>query len=149
MRRIHPFTACPLLGLLLVNCSGDPEQDGTESDLASVRNALLVSSNETGTHDGFYYTYWKDGGTVSMDLLTAGRYSVSWQSGTYNYVGGKGWSAGSATRILGYNAGTWSPGTSNAYLTVYGWSTGPLVEYYIVDSWGSWRPPGGTAAGTR
>lgn len=148
LRNFSYLTACPLLGVLLTNCGDGMDRQGTEENLGTVSNALVVSSNETGTHDGFYYTYWKDGGTVSMDLLTAGHYTVAWNSGSYNYVGGKGWSAGSATRVIGYNAGAWSTGTSNAYLTLYGWSTGPLVEYYIVDSWGSWRPPGTTASGT-
>ena len=27
-------------------------------------------------------------------------------------------------------------------MCVYGWTRDPLIEFYIVESWGSWRPPG-------
>jgi len=27
-------------------------------------------------------------------------------------------------------------------LCVYGWTTDPLVEFYVIDSWGSWHPTG-------
>lgn len=110
--------------------------------------AQTINSNQTGTHGGYYYTYWKDGGTASMNLGSGGNYSVNWNLGNqYNFVGGKGWSTGSSSRRIGYNAGVWSP-SGNAYLCLYGWSTSPLVEYYVVDSWGNWRPPGGSSQAT-
>ncbi len=104
-------------------------------------------SNRTGTDDGYYFTHWSDGGgSACMTLGSGGNYSYSW-SNTGNFVGGKGWRTGSSSRVIGYNAGIYSP-SGNSYLCLYGWTTNPLIEYYVVDSWGSWRPPGASSAGT-
>ncbi len=42
---------------------------------------------------------------------------------------------------LTYNADFYTDG--NGYFGVHGWTQNPLVEYYIIEGWGSWRPPGG------
>ncbi len=113
----------------------------------SAANAQTICDNQTGNNGGFYYTHWTDGGgSACMTLGSDGNYSYEW-SNTGNFVGGKGWSTGASNRIIGYNAGDYSP-SGNSYLTLYGWTTSPLLEYYVVDSWGSWRPPGGSSVGT-
>ena len=33
---------------------------------AGLHAQTTVTSNKTGTHNGYYYTYWKDGGTATM-----------------------------------------------------------------------------------
>jgi endo-1,4-beta-xylanase len=101
-----------------------------------------VCRNRTGTHDGFFYTFWKDFGRACMTLGPGGSYHADYALGGGNLVAGVGWRPGSATRRVGYNAAAFEPGT-NSYLTLYGWSTDPLVEYYVVESWGSgFTPPG-------
>lgn len=115
--------------------------------LALPADAQTICSSQTNTQGGYFYTHWTDGGgSACMTLGSEGNYSYSW-SNTGNFVGGKGWSTGSSNRVISYNAGSYSP-SGNSYLTLYGWTTNPLVEYYVVDSWGSWRPPGASAAGS-
>jgi endo-1,4-beta-xylanase len=106
-----------------------------------------VCSNRTGQHGGLFFTFWKDGGDACLTLGNKGHYATSYQLGPReNLVTGKGWRVGSPTRTVSYRAARFDAGT-NSYLTLYGWSTDPLIEYYVVDSWGTgFEPPGKDAA---
>lgn len=112
-----------------------------------------IRQNEIGTHDGYDYEFWKDaGGSGSMTLNHGGTFNAEW-SNVNNILFRKGqkFDQTQSHQELGnisVDFGADYQPNGNSYLTVYGWTVDPLVEYYIIDSWGDWRPPGANAKGT-
>lgn len=96
--------------------------------------------NSEGWHDGYFYSWWSDGQPNAVYTNHAGgQYSVTW-SGNGNLVGGKGWNPGT-NRNINYS-GYYNP-NGNSYLAVYGWTRNPLIEYYIVENFGTYNPSSG------
>ena len=102
-------------------------------------NAQTLTSNQTGTHNGFYYSFWKDSGDASFGLLAGGRYTSQWSNSTNNWVGGKGWNPG-GPKVVNYSGSYNVDNSQNSYLALYGWTRNPLIEYYVIESYGSYNP---------
>ena len=106
-------------------------------------NGLTLYDNKQGVQDGLNYELWKDKGETSMDLLGGGKFKCHWNNinNALFRIGKKWdctkewWEYGEIT--VDYDV-DYRP-NGNSYLCVQ-----PLIEYYIVESWGTWRPPGGT-----
>ncbi|KAL4260847.1 Endo-1,4-beta-xylanase [Pleurotus pulmonarius] len=101
--------------------------------------ARAGTPSATGTSNGFYYSWWTDGAAdATYTNGAAGQYSIQWSGNAGNLVGGKGWNPGNDNRVISYT-GTYTP-NGNSYLAVYGWTRSPLIEYYVVESFGSYDP---------
>ena len=95
--------------------------------------ATQICNSQTGNNGGMYYQMWTAGqGSACITLNSSNSYSSSW-SGIGDFVAGVGWNPGSTQSI------TWS-GSLNAnggtnLVSLYGWSTNPLVEYYVIEDY--------------
>ncbi|MBA9050262.1 MULTISPECIES: glycoside hydrolase family 11 protein [Streptomyces] len=107
----------------------------------AVQAATTITSNSTGTDNGYFYSFWEQSSGATMTLGSGGNYSLSWNTASQNVVAGKGWNPGNQANPVTYS-GTWNC-NGNCYLSLYGWFQNPLVEWYIVDNYGSYNPSSG------
>ena len=71
-------------------------------DLAAREVGLLERStpSSTGWSNGYYYSFWTDGGgDVTYTNGAGGSYTVQWRN-VGNFVGGKGWNPGSTRCVV-------------------------------------------------
>ena len=140
--------------LLLPGCAPAAEETApaTEATVPQETEAWIITENELGTVDGLDYELWKDTGTTEMTLNGGGTFRCQWSDiNNALFRIGKKFDCTQSWEDIGdirvnYGADYYPVG--NSYLCVYGWTREPLVEYYVVQSWGNWRPPGAESLGT-
>ena len=102
-----------------------------------------------GNIGGFDYEMWNQNGQGQASMEPkAGSFTCSW-SNIENFLARMGKNYDSKKQnykkigshiVLTYDV-EYTP-RGNSYMCVYGWTRNPLMEYYIVEGWGDWRPPG-------
>ncbi|KAL9074302.1 MAG: hypothetical protein Q9157_004443 [Trypethelium eluteriae] len=93
-----------------------------------------ITTSTTGTNNGYYYSvYIEENSGATYTNGAAGQYTLTWSSAAVDVVAGKGWQTGSA------RATDFTP-SGDSLLSVYGWTTSPLHEYYIIETYGSYNP---------
>lgn len=107
------------------------------------------ADQQTGTQNGYYWELWNQNsqGTACMTLGSGSSFSGRW-SGILNYLARRGlkYNETQTHKQIGtinvkYNC-DYKPSNSggNSYLSIYGWTVDPLVEYYIIEDWRNWIP---------
>jgi endo-1,4-beta-xylanase len=111
----------------------------------TARAATQICSNQTGTESGYYYTLWENGTGSACMTYNGSSYSTSW-SNIGDFTAGIGWNPGSTNTVNFTSSVSDSSGT--ALVSVYGWMTNPLVEYYVEENWSGSANGSGTDLGT-
>lgn len=125
---------------------GDSQSAEDNSEPTTLTDSII------GEEDGYGYELWKDSGDTTMVLTGDGTFTCEWRNiNNALFRRGMKFDCTQTYREIGniavdYNVDYHPYG--NSYLCVYGWTREPLVEYYIVESWGTWRPPGAESMGT-
>ena len=116
---------------------------------SSIPTVASAADQQTrGNVGGYDYEMWNQNGQGQVSMEPgAGSFTCSW-SNIENFLARMGKNYDSQGKnykeigniVLTYDV-EYTP-RGNSYMCVYGWTKSPLVEYYIVEGWGDWRPPG-------
>lgn len=131
---------------------GSPDKNDGRKPSKDLSNATTLTDSTIGEEDGYGYELWKDYGDTTMVLTGDGTFTCEWKNiNNALFRRGVKFDCTQTYRDIGNIAVDYEVDYNpdgNSYLCVYGWTREPLVEYYVVESWGSWRPPGGNPIGT-
>ena len=108
---------------------------------------ISMNSNTRGELGGFEYELWRQSkGDVSMVMTGGGTFKCKWDDvDNILFRAGKKFDSTKTHDELGafyVDYGVDYHPSGNSYLCLYGWTIEPLLEFYVVDAWGDWRPPG-------
>jgi endo-1,4-beta-xylanase len=148
--------------------ANSPSLDGLSYDWINISVDSSSSDSVTGTHDGIFYSFWKDKedkgdgrganvGTASMWVWagTPGHGAWAFGNNIHGLVGGRGWSSGVTNLSITFHG--WQAFYADqdgvdddGYFGVYGWADNNwdqyktperLIEYYVVEQHGT-KPHG-------
>jgi len=131
-----------IIGFTVIGCQG--------TEKAKFNGEVFTSNDRGKNEDGYDYEFWRSNNNISgkMTLGEGGTFKCEWGgSGNILFRSGKRYGSNQPHTIYGnfsikYNA-RYNPGTSGiSYLSVYGWTRNPLVEYYIVENYAGDYHPG-------
>ena len=122
---------------------------------------LTFTNNSSGELGDFNFEFWRESrGEGSMTVFRNGTFQCTWENAdVILFRTGKKFEKPGPGRtreiflhenlgdIFVSYAADFEP-DGNSYLCVYGWSLEPLVEYYVIEGWGSWHPTGDDLMGT-
>ena len=126
--------------------TAEPNETTAQTTQAETET-LVFTENITGSADGYDYELWKDEGDTVFNVEPGGGcFSCEWKNiNNALFRRGQKFDCTMTYEELGnisVDYGVDYQPNGNSYMCVYGWTREPLIEFYIVESWGTWRPPG-------
>lgn len=110
---------------------------------------VIITKNTNSSYDGFDFELWSQisSDEASMTLTGGGTFECNWNGENILFRTGKKLDSiktyeeyGNITIDFGAEHNITSGDAS--YLCIYGWTDDPMIEFYVVENYGNYKPPG-------